>query len=87
MGMLVAMFAPTINTLIIGRVLTGIGVGGILVSLNTLVAEYAGKKFCNRCFLIGLYRGLSIRHRELALHIWVWCHDIFFVYSHYSLST
>jgi len=50
MGMLVAMFAPTINTLIIGRVLTGIGVGGILVSLNTLVAEYAGKK----------YRGIAI---------------------------
>jgi len=44
-GMIVAMFAPTINLLIIGRVLTGIGVGGILVSLNTLVAEYAGQKY------------------------------------------
>jgi benzoate transport len=55
-GMLVAMFAPTIDTLIIGRVLTGIGVGGILVSLNTLVAEYAGKK----------YRGIAIAIFQLG---------------------
>lgn len=56
LGMLIAMFAPTINLLILGRVLTGIGVGGILVSLNTLVAEYAGKK----------YRGLAIAIFQLG---------------------
>ena len=55
-GMLVAMLAPTINMLILGRVLTGIGVGGILVSLNTLVAEYAGKK----------YRGIAIAIFQLG---------------------
>lgn len=44
-GMLIAMQAPSINTLLIGRVLTGFGVGGILASLNTLVSEYAGEKY------------------------------------------
>ena len=44
-GMLIAMSAPSIEILVIGRVLTGLGVGGILASLNTLVAEYAGLKY------------------------------------------
>jgi len=44
-GMLIAMQAPSITVLVIGRVVTGIGVGGILASLNTLVSEYAGPKY------------------------------------------
>lgn len=55
-GMLAAMFAPSINALILGRVLTGIGVGGILVSLNTLIAEYASQK----------YRGIAIAIFQLG---------------------
>ena len=45
LGMLIAMIAPSIEVLVIGRIITGFGVGGILVSLNTLVAEYAGEKY------------------------------------------
>jgi len=44
-GMLIAMAAPSLNVLMIGRALTGFGVGGILASLNTLVAEFAGEKY------------------------------------------
>ena len=44
-GMLIAMQASGLNMLVAGRVLTGLGVGGILASVNTLVSEYAGDKF------------------------------------------
>lgn len=44
-GMLVAMQASGLNILVAGRVLTGLGVGGILASVNTLVSEYAGDKY------------------------------------------
>lgn len=44
-GMLIAMFAPSVTELVVGRVLTGIGVGGLLASLNTLAAEYAGPRY------------------------------------------
>lgn len=44
-GMLLAMVTPSVEVLVFARILTGFGVGGILVSLNTLVAEYAGEKY------------------------------------------
>jgi len=44
-GMLVAMFSGSVPELVVGRVLTGIGVGGLLASLNTLVAEFAGERY------------------------------------------
>lgn len=44
-GMLVAMQAWSVSMLVIGRVLTGFGVGGVLVSLNTLTSEYASTKY------------------------------------------
>jgi len=44
-GMLIAMQAGSISMLVIGRILTGLGVGGILASLNTLVSEYAGERY------------------------------------------
>jgi len=44
-GMIIAASAQSLEMLMIGRVLTGFGVGGILASLNTLVAEFAGEKF------------------------------------------
>lgn len=43
-GMIIAATAPSVDALLIGRALTGVGVGAILVSLNTLVAEFAGEK-------------------------------------------
>lgn len=44
-GMLIAMHSWSVIMLVIGRVLTGIGVGGVLVSLNTLTSEYASSKY------------------------------------------
>ncbi|MBL4853103.1 MAG: MFS transporter [Robiginitomaculum sp.] len=44
-GMLIAMSAGSIELLIAGRVITGLGIGGILASVNTLVAEFAGEKY------------------------------------------
>ena len=44
-GMLIAMVAPDLKILVAGRILTGLGVGSILASLNTLVSEYAGSKY------------------------------------------
>jgi len=44
-GMLIAMQAQSVTWLVIGRIVTGFGVGGILASLNTLVSEYAGDKY------------------------------------------
>ncbi len=44
-GMLVSMAAADLNILVLGRVITGFGVGGILASVNTLVSEYAGPKY------------------------------------------
>lgn len=44
-GMIVAACAPNLEALIAARLLTGIGIGGILASLNTLAAEYAGERY------------------------------------------
>ncbi len=55
-GMMVAMVAANIEILVIGRMLTGLGVGAILASLNTLVSEYAGPKYrvlCIAMFQLG----------------------------------
>lgn len=43
-GMLLAGFAYDVNGLIFGRFITGVGIGAIFATLNTLVAEYAGPK-------------------------------------------
>ncbi len=55
-GMLVATFAPSIEVLMIGRIITGLGVGAILASINTLVAEFA----CER------YRGQAVAILQLG---------------------
>lgn len=44
-GMLIACVAQWLEILILARALTGIGVGAILASLNTLVAEFAGERY------------------------------------------
>lgn len=53
-GMLVAMAAVNIEILVAGRILTGLGVGTILASLNTLVSEYSGPKY--RVICIALFQ-------------------------------
>lgn len=50
LGMLFTYFAHSIETIAISRVITGIGVGGILPCTNVIVSEYANKK----------WRGLAI---------------------------
>ncbi len=44
-GMIGATVATNADMMMISRCITGIGIGGILASLNTLVAEYAGDRF------------------------------------------
>ena len=44
-GMVFAMVSPNLTTLVGARILTGLGVGSILASLNTLVSEYAGNRY------------------------------------------
>ena len=44
-GMIGAAAAINADMLLISRCVTGIGIGGILASLNTLVAEYAGERY------------------------------------------
>ncbi len=55
-GMIIATAAPSIMILVLGRIVTGLGVGAILASLNTLVAEYAGQK----------YRGVAVAIFQLG---------------------
>lgn len=44
-GMIGAAAAINPDMLLLSRCITGIGIGGILASLNTLVAEYAGERY------------------------------------------
>ncbi len=46
-GMLATVFVRTIQELMLARVLTGIGIGALLGSLNTLVAEYSPDRYRN----------------------------------------
>jgi AAHS family 4-hydroxybenzoate transporter-like MFS transporter len=55
-GMFATAAASTTTQLLIMRVLTGLGIGGILPGLNTLVAEYSPEKYKNfalSCFVVG----------------------------------
>lgn len=76
-GMLVAMAATNIEILVIGRVLTGLGVGAILASLNTLVSEYSGPRYrvvCIAMFQIGFPVGAFLSGFAVAwlLDIGTW---------------
>lgn len=76
-GMLVAMAAINIEILVVGRVLTGMGVGAILASLNTLVSEYAGPRYrvaCIASFQIGFPIGAFLSGFAVAwlLDIGTW---------------
>ena len=51
-GMLLSAFAQSTTHLFVLRLLTGLGIGGVLPSINTIVAEYASIK--RRDFCIGL---------------------------------
>jgi len=46
-GMLASAFVTTLNQLLLFRLLTGLGVGGMLASTNALVAEFSNAKYRN----------------------------------------
>ena len=82
-GMLVAAAASSIDLLILGRVLTGFGVGGILASLNTLVAEFAGERYRGRAvaiFQLGFPLGAFLSGFAVAwlLDVGSWRHVFLF---------
>jgi benzoate transport len=52
LGMLLSATANSIGTLVIWRVITGLGIGGMLASINAMVAEYANDS--RRDFCVGL---------------------------------
>ncbi len=45
LGMLLSAFTQDVNQLALMRLLTGLGIGGILPSLNTIVAEYSSRRW------------------------------------------
>jgi benzoate transport len=51
-GMLLSATADSIMALIVWRVVTGLGIGGMLASINAMVAEYANEE--RRDFCVGL---------------------------------
>lgn len=51
-GMLLSATADSITALVVFRVLTGLGIGGMLASINAMVAEYANDE--RRDFCVGL---------------------------------
>lgn len=73
-GMIVAATSPNITWLLAGRFITGIGVGAIITSLNTLAAEYAGPKL--RSTMISIFQlGFPIG-AIFAGYICLWLLDI-----------
>ena len=73
-GMLLAMMSPDITWLLAGRFLTGIGVGAIIASLNTMAAEYAGPKL--RSTMISIFQLGFPLGAVLAGYICLWLLDI-----------
>ena len=73
-GMIIAAISPDITWLLIGRLITGIGVGAIITSLNTLAAEYAGPKL--RSTMISIFQlGFPIG-AILAGYVCLWLLDV-----------
>lgn len=74
LGMALAAVSPSLTWLLIGRLITGIGVGAIITSLNTLAAEYAGEKL--RSTMISIFQlGFPIG-AIFAGYICLWLLDI-----------
>lgn len=76
-GMYASSLAASINFLLITRLITGVGIGGMLASTNAMVAEYANLKFRNLCvmlmaagFPIGAIIGGSISTQLLLSFDW-----------------
>ncbi|MFK8018172.1 MAG: MFS transporter [Pseudomonadales bacterium] len=76
-GMYGASLANSISVLLLFRLLTGIGIGGMLASTNAMTAEYANAKYRNLAvilmaagFPIGAIIGGSISTQLLEIYDW-----------------
>jgi len=73
-GMAIAALSPSLEWLLVGRFITGVGVGAIITSLNTLAAEYAGEKL--RSTMISIFQlGFPIG-AIMAGYVCLWLLDI-----------
>lgn len=44
-GMVVGLFAPNVEVLLISRIIAGIGIGGMVANITVIVAEYSNRKY------------------------------------------
>lgn len=88
-GMVAAAFAHDIISLSGYRMLTGLGIGGMLASVNAMVAEYASNKHRHLCvtimaagFPIGAVAGGALASQLLNQYSW---HSVFLVGAGFTL--
>ncbi|CAG9001327.1 MAG: 4-hydroxybenzoate transporter PcaK [Candidatus Celerinatantimonas neptuna] len=88
-GMLMCGIVTSVNQLLVFRFITGLGVGGMLASINALTAEFSNLKYRNLCVVLmaagyplGAVIGGSICSMLLRFFSW---HAVFFFGS--SLTT
>lgn len=88
-GMVAAAFAHDILSLSAYRLLTGLGIGGMLASVNAMVAEYASNKHRHLCvtimaagFPIGAVAGGALVSQLLNQYSW---HSVFLVGAGFTL--
>jgi benzoate transport len=88
-GMVAAAFAHDILSLSAYRLTTGLGIGGMLASVNAMVAEYASNKHRHLCvtimaagFPIGAVAGGALASQLLNLYSW---HAVFLLGAGFTL--
>lgn len=88
-GMVAAAFAHDVQSLSAYRLLTGLGIGGMLASVNAMVAEYASDKHRHLCvtvmaagFPIGAVAGGALASQLLNQYSW---HSVFLVGAGFTL--
>jgi benzoate transport len=88
-GMIAAAFAHDVVSLSAYRMLTGLGIGGMLASVNAMVAEYASDKHRHLCvtimaagFPIGAVAGGAVASQLLNQYSW---HAVFLLGAGFTL--
>ncbi len=77
MGMTAAIFVQSLSQLLFVRLITGLGIGGMLAATNAMVAEFANKQWRNLCVILmatgyplGAILGGSFASHLLTMHSW-----------------